>query len=293
MSIIVRINNKEGDWIKMDRACFGFLSYINQWDEDDVEQSSSGYSANGYNGLSDFGPADLDSVDYIESCDSASYLADIRKAMAGLPQYYDTFSINDSRQKKDWEVEFNIPLSGVCMQIPVIAGMMLRNVMNYHNYKTTFKTLLEKGVEAPMAFVLAQIYPYRRNAVKPELSGFYRSYGGDETIFPGEARLCDVVNMLKGNLGDAWQGVFGDTANGYGRYGEYNDDDAEESPRTGRPKSLMDITLVQDKAVYKDSPNLNTVMFEGCGVMEDTNRVFIPVDIFVDKLIPNIKELLK
>lgn len=290
MGIIVKIHNKKGDWIKMDRACFGFLSHINCWDEDDVESHSKGCNPKGYNGLPGFSSDDLQSIEYIEDCETPELLSNLRKAMAGLPQYYSDFSIDE---KTYGRIHIHIPVEDVCMQVPVVGGMMLRNILAYSNFRRSFEQLIEKGVDQPTAFIIAQAFPHRHNGFEKDKCGLYRSTGGDESIFSSDARLCDVINALKGNLGDDWQGKFGDTEEGYGRYGNYGDEEAPDSLRGRRSKTLTDIVFVKEKKIWETSPLLNSVMFEGCGVMEDGCRLFLTVDAFVEKLYPKIQELLK
>ncbi|MCS5737333.1 hypothetical protein, partial [Herbiconiux daphne] len=127
MSIRVEIHNHNGQWIEMDRPCFGFLSYINQWDSDDIEDHSDNYEKDGWeeDGIEGFESGNLKSVGYIEEVE-AQYLADIQKAMAGLPQYYGGVEVNAESERHGYNrVTFMLPLHDKPMQVPTIAGMML------------------------------------------------------------------------------------------------------------------------------------------------------------------------
>ncbi|MFW3388289.1 UNVERIFIED_CONTAM: hypothetical protein RF648_20070, partial [Kocuria sp. CPCC 205274] len=234
-------------WVEMDRPCFGFLSYINQWDSDDVEDHSDDYD-NCYqeDGLDGFEAEKLKAVGYIEEVE-AGFLSDIQKAMAGLPQYYGGVEVKAEPERYgQHRVTFMIPLENQPMQVATIAGMMLRNVICYSSQKNSFTRLIKDGVDHSLAFLIAQIYPYRVNGLDKSKEGFYRNFGGDETIFPGAARVCDLVAAVKGKLGDCWQGVFGDTENGYGRYGDYDGHLAPLCPRTGYKKELANVTLLTE-----------------------------------------------
>ncbi|MCS5736775.1 hypothetical protein, partial [Herbiconiux daphne] len=164
----------------------------------------------------------------------------------------------------------------------------LRNVICYSSQKNSFTRLIKDGVDHSLAFLIAQIYPYRVNGLDKSKEGFYRNFGGDETIFPGAARVCDLVAAVKGKLGDCWQGVFGDTENGYGRYGDYDGHLAPVCPRTGYKKELANVTLLTEG--WEQSPRLNKADELGVGIRENNDRVFITHKDMVEKFVPMIME---
>ncbi|MFW3388717.1 UNVERIFIED_CONTAM: hypothetical protein RF648_22335, partial [Kocuria sp. CPCC 205274] len=100
MSIRVEVHNQKGEWIEMDRPCFGFLSYIHQWDSDDIEDHSDNYDKSSWeeDGLEGFEAENLKAVGYIEEVE-AQHLIEIQKAMAGLPQYYGDVEVNTEPEK--------------------------------------------------------------------------------------------------------------------------------------------------------------------------------------------------
>ncbi|MCS5737548.1 hypothetical protein, partial [Herbiconiux daphne] len=140
------------------------------------------------------------------------------------------------------------------MQVTILGGMMLRNIFNYTSTFQSFLYCLKEGVAPHIAFTIAQAF-FR--SVGFSGSYFYRSADGDESVFGGCSRLCDLAAFIRGELGDTWQGNWGDTVDGYGRYGCYDNDEdsAPISSRTGYRKDLRDATLVTDKNVWENSPN--------------------------------------
>lgn len=264
MSINVRVHNKAGEWIMMDRPCFGFLSYIDQWDTSDIEDASHDelYSRDDGCGIEGFHSGEIDNFDYIDKpfasrslpADRFQFLSDgLYEAMKGLPQYYGDVSISGDDYGYNNKA-FNFPLTGKQMQTTVIGAMMLRNINAYTSTGLAFEEFLKEGVEPHIAFVLANAYPYSYNALNNDKSTFYRNQNGDETIFGSHARVCDLAAMIKGEIPDAWQGVWGETEEGYGRYGDYDGTNADNNPRTGYRRSLNDCVLVKEN--YLDSLNL-------------------------------------
>lgn len=262
MGIEVRVYNKKEEWVDFDRPCFGFLSYIDQWDYSDIEDASHDEIADRSDCCSIVGfEADqLVSFDYVEKPFGSRNLSQarvdtlkqqVREALAGLPQYYGDVSVMEESYGR-WRINF--PLEGKQMQTSVIAAMMLRNVIMYTSIGLAFEELCSEGIEPHVAFVVANGFSYSYNALNNNKSTFYRNHSNDETIFGQSARICDMAAMIKGELPDPWQGNWGDTDGGYGRYGDYDDGHAPNSERTHNRKSLNDLTLLTEG--YEESPLL-------------------------------------
>lgn len=285
MSVHAVVYNKEGDWFEWDRACFGFLSYIDCWDGSEVEGTNLDaddlYDMN--DGIDGFDSKNLSHIVYKESV-SPELRDTLQKAMAGLPQYYGDVTVTTDPSSR-WS--FEIPIQDKPMASTVIGCMMLRNIVNYAGYRNSYVHMVEKGVEPSVAFILAQAFQYRHDALKSENRGWYRYTGGDDNIFGSNARLCDLVAAIKGEIGDDWQGDFGETDNGYGRYSEYNQTAAPKNERTGNNYDLSDVTLI--KKDWEKSPKLNKAEELG-GILEGPYKAaFWPIDNFIGNFIPLLK----
>lgn len=299
MTVIAKIHNRNGSWMRFERACFGFMSYIDQWDRDCIQNHSVSsdmvYSdINGNEeGVPWFESGNLKTLEYLVYVDS-DIAPTIREAIAGLPQYYGDVKIEE-RERDYWSFHFN--LVDVCMQVPVIAGMMLRNVCDYSGCQNTYLRLIKEGFTPTVAFVLSQAYWFSHNALNQKNSRFYRVDGSDDTIFDRCARLCDLYAMLNGKYGDAWQGHYGDTANGYGRYGEYNGDRGPTSKRTTFRKTLTSMTLITSD--YSNSPLLNDA--EAMGMLNPppmqpgamVSRTQYLIDSFIEAMRKHFSEYMK
>lgn len=299
MSIEVRVTDKKENWVEFDRPCFGFLSYIDQWDTTDIEDASSDdmYRLKDINGLEGFESENIESMTYIEypfssrslPADRMSFLQDkFLEALKNLPGYYDNVSVDTNYGSRKWA--FNFPFENQPMQKTVIGAMMIRNIMTYTSTGLAFEELCKEGIEPHIAFVLANAFPYSYNAVNNNSSNFYRNHSGDETIFPTSARICDLAAMIKGELPDPWQGCWGDTEDGYGRYGEYNGGEyAEQSSRTGHRKNLHDVVLLKEG--YEDSPILSNN--SDFGVDDGWGSFTIRRADMFDKIVPAVMGALK
>lgn len=304
MSVDVRVHNKAGEWIDQDRPCFGFMSFIDQWDEDDINEASSNdiYDRSDYGNIPGFESCELTRLDHsiwrpFEDNDFGKkqreeYFEKFLEALPLLPQYFEGVEVlrkDASHQQNEDSVTFCYPLEGRQMQATIIGAMMVRNIMCYSCGGKAFGMFIDKGVEPHIAFVLANTYfgafqPMARGGIAAG-NYFYRTYGGDESIFNSLATVADVAAMINGKLANPWQGKWGDTDEGYGRYGNYDSHSAGNNPRTNMQKNLNDVTLLLDG--YQDSPKLSRNEWMG-----GAGQNHIPESFMMETIIPAIREAL-
>lgn len=255
------IINKQGVEEGFSKPCFGFMGYINQWNEDDEvwDEDEDEYINTPLDG---FSSDNIETMIYHHGEGGAAFINAVKSAMEKLPQYYD----NVTWAEGDDDLVF--PLVGVPMQKTIIGAMMMRNIFTYESCRNVFLHLLEAGREPVVAFVLSQRYFSNYHFASGGMA-FFTSSDGDESIFGDYSRLCDLRAMLNGEIGYLWQGVWGDTDNGYGRDGEYDDDSSPINPRTGHRSRLTETTQVVDKTVWEESPLLYSFENE----FSDTGRM--------------------
>ena len=257
--VMAVVYNKEGENQHFAKPCFGFLSYINTWDEgedddwddeddDDYEEPEEGpmdgFSSHQLSHL--VWTPEVNFMQAVEGYNSDQRIRDLLpKIFEAFPQYYEGFSVvpveGTPTDRKLFAIK--VPLEGQNMQTIVMGCMMLRNVLEYTHFRTTFDTLINKDTPLNVAFILAvSMVSIYNMGYKGQMT--YWSTGGDDQIFGDDARVIDFKNMIEGGVGTIYQGEFGETDNGYGRYGQYNGRDTVSSERTCARLTLTDTLLV-------------------------------------------------
>lgn len=258
VEVVNKVGESTGEWC---RQCFGFMSEIDCWDENEEEWDDDlGEWVS--NPLDGFASHNLQTMIFhhkaancISDADRDKVMGGIKEAMSGLPQYYDNVTLeNDGKS-------FHFPLMGVKMQKTIIGAMMLRNIIQYSSNRQTFLMLMESGIDAKLSFIMAQRYQMNHSLMENTKMAYVSN--GDETIFGDEARVCDIIAMYNGQLGTMYQGNWGSTREGYGRYGDLDGECAGDNPRTGCPYYLIDTTLVEEG--YEDSPMMYNFEHEASG----------------------------
>lgn len=283
MSVRAIVYNKAGEYFHTERACFGFLAGIHFWDYemfDDLRKCSEDI-ANEYRELESkgndddeyyleqkihrFDSSDLDHLVYEAACylDAEEMLKHLPTILKGLPQFYSGCKLLDYDPKDPHTIRFDMDLKHESMQVPVMGLMMLRNVCYYNDNRRTFLRLVEIGVEPVLAFLLAQsVLNWVSGLGKSnKIYRYYLMSSSDATIFASAATVADIANIYTGGLGNIWQKHFGDTDNGYGRYGSYGDGPAPLSPRmTDLPLNLIDTMLHPSIVPSEENPYLHTAV---------------------------------
>ncbi|UIW10513.1 hypothetical protein PQC38_gp037 [Aeromonas phage BUCT695] len=234
------IENKDGQTQHFSKPCFGFMSYIDQWhceyDEDDneVESCIPGYEANNLSKL-------IFEMD-VQVREAKNVVDELNTLFAAFPQIYKGFSVEEVRGEDPSVV---VDLVGNNMQTTIIGLMMIRNVYESGFYNIV-KLLMDRGAPFHKAFLFAQ-FMYKGYSIR-DSSSMYYLVSGDSQIFGNKATVDDVQYVLNGGLGCIYQGVWGETENGYGRYGRYNGDcSAGINPRTGVNYTLTDTLLMPEQ----------------------------------------------
>lgn len=260
------IKNHEGETEDFRKPCFGFMSYANQWEETDEWDDDEGeYFMTSKDG---FETANLSTMTFYPELSghltseevklgwAEKYLPKLYEAIKGLPQYYSSLTIEMDENDEDQEPEFIWNLQDANMQVTIIGAMMIRNILQYASMRRTFTIMIDAGFDVKIAFIMAQRYSSNLVTFGTDKGKYlaYPSAGGDESIFSDGSCICDVVAMYKGELGYIYQGLWGDTENGYGRYGEYDGGCAPRFERADRCARITDTVLVAEG--YSDSKSL-------------------------------------
>lgn len=268
------IENSKGEAEDFRKPCFGFMSYINQWDETDEWDDDEGDWV--YECLGGFTPGELKYMRFmpevrgnLSSQESLKdweekYLPKVLEAMEALPQYYENVKYVPKDADSDTEEMFVWDLQGANMQTTIIGAMMLRNVLQYPSMRSVFCLCIDNGISPVISFIMGNTYS-RTYSTFGRTSGQYLSnpvHYGDESIFSDEARVCDLKVFCEGGLGFIYQGEWGDTDNGYGRYGEYDGDEAEHFGRCNRSAIITDTLLITEG--YQDSRRMHDLEHEVC-----------------------------
>lgn len=253
--VMATVFNKAGDSEDFAKPCFGFLSYIEQWDEDNEvwDDDEDEYISGPLDG---FSSGELSHMVYSPShsgCDGTALIKqELPEIFAAFPQYFGNFKLLDENENYgDLQLggfdngDIYIPLADQNMQTTVMGAMMLRNLIEYSSFGNSYMILRTAGFDVPFSFVMAMTYQCNKSFGSSEYS-FWQGQGGDECVFGDEVTVADLINMLEGGLGKIYQGVFGDTEQGYGRYGNYGDGLAADNERTKRRCTLTDTTMVED-----------------------------------------------
>lgn len=265
------IENHKGEKESFRKPCFGFMSYINQWNEtDEWDDDECDWV---YECLSGFEPNELKRMYFFPEIRNNlssqegekewydKYMPALLEAMLCLPQYYEGVQYN----KVDGaEEEFVWDLEDANMQTTIIGAMMLRNVLQYSNMRRVFRICIDAGINPVISFIMGNMYSSNYSTFG-STAGQYLSnpvHYGDESIFSDEIRVCDIKAFVEGKLGFIYQGVWGDTENGYGRYGEYDGDEAEHFGRVSRSGVITDTLLITEG--YADSPRIHSLENEVC-----------------------------
>jgi|AKZA01.1.fsa_nt_gi hypothetical protein len=251
--VMATVFNKRGASEEFSKPCFGFLSYIEQWDEDNEQwdDEEDEYVAGP---LSGFSSGELSHMVWSpgpSGCDGTQLInQELPEILAAFPQYFSGFKILDEDESyPGLELggfdtgDIYIPLADQNMQTTVMGAMMLRNLIEYSSFGNSYMILRTAGFDVPFSFVMAMTYQCNKSFGSSEYS-FWQGQGGDECVFGDEVTVADLINMMEGGLGKIYQGVFGDTEQGYGRYGNYGDGSAPVNPRTGRRCTLTDTTML-------------------------------------------------
>ncbi|QMV48279.1 hypothetical protein PQC36_gp109 [Proteus phage Vb_PmiP-P59] len=115
---------------------------------------------------------------------------------------------------------FKIKTKGLNMQKTLLPAMMIRNILNDYDIGSVFNLLINKGFDWHFSFMLSQMF-YMCKDYSGETYVNIVDY--DSTILPHyEATLEDFKNMCTGDFKQIYQGNWGDTENGYGRFGYYD-----------------------------------------------------------------------
>lgn len=260
----VKVFTKEGHSHTFRKPCFGFMAYINSWgdeifdevlDENGVRVYVDEDEAHPY-----FKSHLLKSLDwrlgYLSktNCNTTN-IPYILKAMKSYPQYYDDVTVSG----KGEDLTFTFPLEDVPMQKTIVGAMMLRNVLDRSSHSSLFQKSIEMGFSPKFSFLLAQMFYICTSFDDEDSICSLDSRNDDDTIFSDFTRVCDLECFLNHKLGDVWQGVWGDTENGYGREGDYDGCDAPRSKRTGYRSELIDIILSDDPSAYEGSPFASSI----------------------------------
>ncbi|WAX14189.1 hypothetical protein ECO319P1_00030 [Escherichia phage ECO319P1] len=265
------IENHKGQREDFRKPCFGFMSYIHQWyetDEWDDEEDDWEYEY-----LEGFEPAELNLMHYFPDFRNhmpsqdlpefrEKYLPVLLEAVKLLPQYYSNVEYTaptDSTQET-----FTFALQDANMQTTIIGAMMLRNIAQYSGMRRVFRLCVDAGLDPVTCFVMGNMYSSNYCSFGADAGKYLANpvHYGDESIFPDETRACDIQAFIDGKLGHIYQGVWGDTENGYGRYGEYDGDTAPRFERTGNRSTITDTLLLADD--YVDSPLLMDIEIGVC-----------------------------
>lgn len=265
--VMATVFNKSGNSEDFRKPCFGFLSYIDQWEDDEEEwdEDDEEYVNTPKCG---FNSGDLDYMIWDPHWRDMSSVSNkvVQEALpaifAAYPQLFGNFVYQPEQDHS-----IRIPLQGANMQSTVFACMMLRNVLEYSSYRLVFDTLVGAEIPVEKAFLLST---FMSGGYNVSFGGnmFYWSQGGDDQIMGDEIRLIDIKNIVDGGLGHIYQGVFGDTENGYGRYGSYDNNSAPRATRqptnSNRRLTLTD-TLVMEKTEanaeeIEKSPYLTSIL---------------------------------
>lgn len=279
--VMAVVYNKDGMAHHFSKPCFGFLSYIQTWDDgegaddDDDNWDDDDYEEYEEGPLDGFESTNLShliwtpGVNFMQSKEGQDYNSDDRifsllpAIFEAFPQYFEGFSV--IKESSDDNLSIKVPLAGQNMQTVVLGCMMLRNVLEYTHFRSTFDHLINKGTPLKVAFILGcSMVGIFNMSYKGNM--YYWSTGGDDQIFGDDARIIDFKNMVEGGVGTIYQGEFGDTENGYGRYGYYGNKSSGKSLRSGNPLSLTDTPLVSvnadSEAAIAASQSLNSLMME-------------------------------
>lgn len=269
------VENSKGEKEDFRKPCFGFMSYINQWDETDEWDDDEGDWI--YECISGFQPGELKLMrfmpethrhlgnDETEKSWYSDYMPKVLEAMEVLPQYYEGVKYIPRNAEEDGEEQFVWDLQNANMQTTIIGAMMLRNVLQYPSMRSVFRICIDAGISPVISFIMGNSYSRGYSTSFGSSTGQYLSnpvHYGDESIFSDEVRVCDLKAFVEGKLGLIYQGVWGDTENGYGRYGEYDGDEAERFARCDRAATITDTLLLIEG--YEDSKRMHNLEHEVC-----------------------------
>lgn len=251
--------NKQGNDENFSKPCFGFLGYINQWSEtEEWDDDEDDYVPGELEG---FTSSNLKRVVWHSSssgCDGRSQIWDeLPDIMAAFPQFFSNFSILKVGEKLEDAPNYTIrandiafTLEGQNMQTTVMGAMMLRNLLEYASFGNSYHQMRTWGYDIKFSFIMSMTYQCNQSFGSNSYS-FWQGTGGDESIFSDDAAIADLKNILEGGIGFVYQGNFGDTENGYGRNGEYDDKNAPHNPRTEEFANLHDVMMLPS---LKDLP---------------------------------------
>lgn len=278
--------NGQGKELRHSRPCFGFMAYINQWnehyvnglghvvDEDDEdfdwEDAECVYGAN-----PDF---ESDNIHFliwlpVPRCNSDAVKgmieADLVEIMEAFPQFYSNVTVENldkvSENSGNWgnaNVRITWPLCGQQMQVTIVGAMMLRNLIEYTACNRLYELLRNKGYSPKEAFIYSMMFNGNANW-EGEVRYWYQC-SDDSALFQDDTEIHDIIMIMEGRLGHAWQGEWGSTASGYGRDGMMEttyDGDGESAPifeRIGHEADLKDI-LMDVQGAPSDSPTSQTL----------------------------------
>ncbi|BBU72667.1 hypothetical protein HWB19_gp021 [Cronobacter phage vB_CsaP_009] len=131
---------------------------------------------------------------------------------------------------------FEIKTKGLNMQKTLLPAMMIRNILNDTDIGRVFKMLTDEGFDWHFSFMISQMF-----YMCTDYSGntYLNIVDYDSTILPHyDATLEDFKNMCTGDFKQIYQGDWGDTENGYGRFGHYDGGDAGQFDRNKESLTL-------------------------------------------------------
>lgn len=278
--------NGQGKELRQSRPCFGFMAYINQWNEQYVNGQGTVVNEDD----DDFDWEDVETVYCADPDFEASNIhfliwlpqprcnsdevkkmieADLVSIMEAFPQFYSNVTVENMDKIADnngnWSssnVRIKWPLCGQQMQVTIIGAMMLRNLIEYTASNRVYEILRQEGYTAKESFLYSMIF--NGNANWEGEARYWYQCSDDSAMFQDDTEIHDIIMLMEGRLGHAWQGEWGTTESGYGRDGMMEttyDGDGTSAPFFDRLDSESDLKdiLMDVQGAPSDSPESQTL----------------------------------
>lgn len=226
MSTVYSLVHKDGRIGKYSRICFGSMSNLGGGTFDSTVGRREGQSMNSF--INDFQAQNLSQVilhasecewgpEFVEFCNQLN--PHINSALESPIFKEGYFSWNTETQNLTVTLDNNIAINEVMLGL-----FAIRNLYDYSAVRRAFLRMIDEGIDAEYALILASIFCEGRTATGNPV--FYL-FGGDAVLATDDCRVQDVVLVLRNGLNpDNFQGMWGDISTGYDTH-DYDDEDCD------------------------------------------------------------------
>lgn len=227
MGVRGKLFYKNGEERRIDKPCFGFMSYLDRTEMSRPNEANDWLQAHpgdrwsndhviGAPGIDRFEwePSDIRHSFGIDGV-TRTVLSYAIEVVDACPELFPDMVLDKRTGKVT--ITLNPETS---MQETILCAMMLRNFTSGTAGIAVYNGFRNRGLGIKESYLLSQLGYKSSNWDGTELI-YYRP-DGDSAIFTCRgSRMCDLVSVLLDGFQNLWQGGWGTTRNGYGRYGRH------------------------------------------------------------------------